>query len=63
MIICENNNINYEKSMLYLIDLFNKDIRKIINYIDLINLNYKYISVNNINISINNINSDIIEIF
>lgn len=54
--ICNNNNIKYDvDAIYYLIDIYNYDIRKIINIIDVINISFDYLNINNIKFLLNKI--------
>lgn len=56
--ICENQNIKFsEESLYYLIDIYNYDIRKIINIIDVINISFGDINNDNIYKILNNIDT------
>ena len=51
-----NNNIKYDiDAIYYLIDIYNYDIRKIINIIDVINISFDYLNINNIKNLLNKI--------
>ena len=51
-----NNNIKYDiDAIYYLIDIYNYDIRKIINIIDVINISFDYLNINNIKFLLNKI--------
>ena len=54
--LCNNNNIKYDiDAIYYLIDIYNYDIRKIINIIDVINISFDYLNINNIKNLLNKI--------
>ena len=60
--LCNLNNIKYDKDAInYLIDIYNYDIRKIINIIDVINISYKNITIDNIKNLLNKIDNNKID--
>jgi len=59
--ICNNENYNYNDNALYkLIDIYNCDIRKIINIIELINLSFNEINNENIDKLLNKLDYEVI---
>tara|TARA_Y100000768_G_scaffold377338_1_gene350437 strand:- start:1042 stop:1971 length:930 start_codon:yes stop_codon:yes gene_type:complete len=57
--ICNKENIIYDiEAINYLIEIYNYDIRKIINIIDIINISFNELNINNINFLLNKIDNN-----